>query len=218
MSVEQRGATEAAASLEAIAARLRDLTPITSVVAADVMTFVDDRFASGTDPNGSAWAPLTQSTLRARTEDAAAARTRALRRHARAADAARGEMRLVSSRDEDGVMVHSMRLVRTRRTTERLESEFGHLVSPAGVTILVDTNRLRGSIFGRGERTGLRFGTNVGYAAPHQLGTRRMPKRAFLPVDSTGSAFTLSTGGLAGEFWRAARERIRRFIRTGEVT
>lgn len=156
MSVTQTGAAEAATSLEAIAARLRDLTPITSVVAADVMTFVDDRFASGTDPSGTGWAPLAEST------------------------------------------------VRQRR---------GTVANP-----LIDTGRLRGSIFGRGERAGLRFGTNVPYAAPHQLGTRRMPRRAFLPVDSAGSAFSLSTGGLAGQFWAEARERIRRFIRTGEVT
>ena len=156
MSVEQRGAEEAAESLEAVAARLRDLTPITSVVAADVMTFVDDRFVSAVDPSGGAWAPLAAST------------------------------------------------VAQRR---------GSVANP-----LIDTGRLRSSIFGRGERAGLRFGTNVTYAAPHQLGTRKMPRRAFLPVDSAGSAFSLSSAGPGGEFWRDARERIRRFIRTGEVT
>lgn len=158
MTVTQTGGREAVASLEAVAARLRDLSPVTSVVAADVMTFVDDRFASGTDPSGAAWAPLKPATV--------------ARRRGTVANA------------------------------------------------LIDTGRLRSSIFGRGERTGLRFGTNVSYAAPHQLGASngRPPRRAFLPVDSTGSAFSLSTAGLAGAFWTAARERIRRFIRTGEVT
>ena len=165
MSVEQRGAEEAAESLEAVAARLRDLTPITSVVAADVMTFVDDRFANATDPGGQPWATLEDSTI-------------------------------------------------ARRRSGPGSSRFAvGTVSP-----LIDTGRLRSSIFGRGERTGLRFGTNVAYAAPHQLGTRKMPRRAFLPVDSAGSAFSLSSAGPGGEFWRDARERIRRFIRTGEVT
>jgi phage gpG-like protein len=140
--------TSAADTLSAIAARLRDLTPITSVVAADLMTFVDDRFASSTAPDGSAWAEL--------------------------------------------------------------KSRVG--------TVLVDTSRLRNSIFGRGQRAGLQFGTNVPYAGHHQLGTERIPQRAFLPVESSGSAFVLDTRGPAGTFWADARSRIAHFIRTGEVT
>lgn len=137
----------ASATLAAIAARLRDLTPITSVVAADLMTFVDDRFASSTAPSGEAWAEL--------------------------------------------------------------KSRIG--------TTLVDTSRLRNSIFGRGQRAGLQFGTNVTYGRPHQLGTERIPQRAFLPVESSGSAFALSTRGPAATFWADARTRIAHFIRTGEV-
>jgi phage gpG-like protein len=138
----------AADTIAGIAARLRDLTPITSVVAADLMTFVDDRFAGGTAPDGGAWAPL--------------------------------------------------------------KARVG--------SVLIDTSRLRNSIFGRGQRTGLQFGTNVPYAGHHQLGTERIPQRAFLPVESSGSAFALSTRGPAATFWADARTRIAHFIRTGEVT
>ncbi len=143
-------------AVAAIAARLRDLTPITSVVAADVMTFVDDRFASATAPDGSAWPALAPAT------------------------------------------------VASRR---------GSIANP-----LIDTGRLRSSIFGRGQRTGLQFGTNVGYGRPHQIGTRRIPRRAFLPADSSGSAFTLTSTGPGGAFWTDATRRISHYIRTGEVT
>jgi hypothetical protein len=126
-------------------------------------------------------------------------------------------MRLVSRRDADGVMVHTMRLVRTRRDSAALERDFGHLVSAAGVTILVDTGRLRSSVFARAQPNGLQFGTNVRYAAPHQTGTRRMPRRAFLPIDGSGP-YTLTATGPAGTHWQRARESVRRYIRTGEVT
>jgi phage gpG-like protein len=216
VTITQTGATEAQARLEAIAARLADITPVMQVAAADTMTLIDDSFAGSRAPDGSPWAPLSQSTLRQRTASAADARTRALRRHARAADETRGEMRLVSRRDADGVMVHTMRLVRTRRSAERLESDFGHLVSSAGVTILVDTGRLRGSMFARGTRTGLAFGTNTPYAAPHQTGGRRLPQRAFLPVEM-GAAPRLMSTGPAGTHWTRVRDSVRRYIATGEV-
>lgn len=158
MTVTQTGATEAAARLEAMAARLRDLSPVTQVIAADTMTLIDDSLANSRAPDGSAWAPLAASTLAAR-----------------------------------------------RGTT---------------ATPLVDTGRLRGSIFARGSRTGLAFGTNVEYAAPHQLGNAsgRPPKRAFLPVEMLGSAWSLMTSGPAGTHWTRARDAVRRYITEGVVT
>jgi phage gpG-like protein len=53
---------EAAAMLNAIADRLSNLQPIMEVVAADVRTFVDDRFASGTDVDGVAFKALSHTT------------------------------------------------------------------------------------------------------------------------------------------------------------
>lgn len=156
MSVTQTGLDEASRSLEAIAARLRDLTPVTSVIAADTATLIDDSFANSREPTGSAFAPLAPATVARR----------------------RG----------------------------------------GSATPLVDTSRLRASVFARGLRTGVQFGTNVGYGRPHQIGTSRIPKRAFLPVESSGSAFVLTTTGPAGQHWDRARTSISRFIRTGEVS
>jgi phage virion morphogenesis protein len=155
VSVEVTGLDETRTSLEAMAARLRDLRPVMAVVAADTMTLIDDSFAGSRAPDGSPWAPLAESTLRQR-----------------------------------------------RGTT---------------ATTLVDTGRLRSSMFARGQATGIEFGTNVSYAAPHQTGARRMPRRAFLPIDGSGP-YTLTATGPAGTHWQRARESIRRYIRTGEVT
>lgn len=154
MTVSVRGADEVGAKLAGVSARLRDLTPQTTVIAADVMTLVDDSFAGGRAPDGSTWAPLAESTLRQR----------------------------------------------------------------RGTTTLVDTGALRSSISARATRTGLMFGTNIPYGRPHQTGGRRLPQRAFLPVDISGTGWSLTERGPAGDFWRRAREAIANFVRTGEVT
>ena len=155
MTVTQTGVTEAQARLDAMAARLRDLSPVTQIIAADTMTLIDDSFAGSRAPDGAAWAPLAASTL-----------------------------------------------ARRRGTT---------------ATILVDKTILRPSIFARAQPTGLQFGTNVPYGRYHQTGTRRMPRRAFLPIDGSGP-YTLAASGPAGTHWSRARESIRRYITEGVVS
>ena len=84
--------------------------------------------------------------------------------------------------------------------------------------ILVDTGRLRGSINATGDAHNLRFGTNVGYGLFHQAGTRRMPSRAFLPIDGSPGLFALATSGPAGSHWQRVRDAVRRYVLTGEVS
>jgi phage virion morphogenesis protein len=156
VSVTQTGASEVGARLAGVAARLRDLTPITSVIAADTMTVIDDAFRDERAPDGTSWQQLAPSTVASR-----------------------------------------------RGTAPR---------------ILTDTGRLRSSNSARGTRNGLLFGTNVAYGRPHQTGGRRLAKRAFLPVDIDGSSWKLMDRGPAGEHWRRARDSIRHYITTGEVT
>lgn len=83
--------------------------------------------------------------------------------------------------------------------------------------ILVDTGRLRGSINATGDARTIRFGTNVGYGLFHQVGTRRMPRRAFLPIDGSPGAFTISRSGVAGPHWLRIRDSVRRYIVSGEI-
>jgi len=103
---------------------------------------------------------------------------------------------------------------------------------------LIDTSTLRSSISTTVDRSRLRFGTNVRYAAAQQLGfaksgtlkrrsrgrkvgaeyTVTVEARPFLPVRRAGGSFRLMTVGLAGQHWRASVEMIKRYIATGEVT
>lgn len=178
MGIRVTGVEEAKRKLEEVQARMRDLTPVLSVIAQDTKTLIDDAFAGSTTPENVAWAPLSPRTL---------ARRR------------------------------------------------GGSGNP-----LVDTSRLRNSITAYGRGTSLKFGTTVEYAAPHQFGFSRsgtlkrrsyspqreagspwsfgVPARPFLPVTKASGGYRLMTNGMAGEHWRRAREAIRRYIATGEVT
>lgn len=49
--------------MEAIAARLRDMSPIMTVVAEDTRTLIDDSFQTLTSPAGQPWAPLSDTTI-----------------------------------------------------------------------------------------------------------------------------------------------------------
>lgn len=50
---------------------------------------------------------------------------------------------------------------------------------------LVDTGRLRSSIATKAGDRSILYGTNVSYAGPHQYGTKRIPRRRFMPTDLT---------------------------------
>lgn len=200
MTIEATGLTEAQRRLEGMAARLRDLTPVTSVAAADTMALIDDSFAQSKSPDGTAWAPLSDATLMARARDAA------------------GPSRVTNS--TIGPLREGQSRTRTRRWTRRRSEAAASAVFNAKP--LIDTGRLRSSMFSRGERDGLKFGTNTGYAAPHQTGSikvaNRPAMRAFLPVTKAGGTWALMTAGPGGAHWTRVRESIRRYVATGEVT
>lgn len=63
MPLRVTGIAETQARLDAVAERMRDLTPVLSVIAQDTVTLIDDSFASSRSPDGSAWAPLSPKTL-----------------------------------------------------------------------------------------------------------------------------------------------------------
>ena len=52
---------EAAQRLETLADRLRDMSPILTVIAEDTRTLIDDSFQVSASPDGSAWAPFTDT-------------------------------------------------------------------------------------------------------------------------------------------------------------
>lgn len=198
MTITQTGGEAVVSRLTGIRERMRDLTPITSIAAADTATLIDDSFANSRAPDGSAWAPLAESTLMGRARSAA------------------GPTRV--SRALIGPLPEGVSRTRTRRWTRRRSEAAAAAVFNA--TPLNDSGRLRASLFSRGSRDGLIFGTNTPYARPHHNGAQngRPPRRAFLPVDLIGNTWAFVQTGPAGEHWRRVSAAFARFIATGEVT
>jgi phage gpG-like protein len=188
---------EAAAMLTAIADRLSNLQPIMEVVAADVRTFIDDRFASGTNVDGQPWAGLSDVALEMRARKARGYTTN----------------RMIGPLPEG----------QRRRTAKRWTRAVSERVSAAvfGAKPLLDTTRLRRSITARANPKGLKFGSNVIYAAKQNFGDAEnkmfnkapapVPARSFLPVTASG----LDLAPLA--FWDRQREVIAHWVKTGEV-
>jgi phage virion morphogenesis protein len=50
--------------MSALAERLRDMTPILTVLAEDTRTLIDDSFQASKSPDGTPWAPLSDATIR----------------------------------------------------------------------------------------------------------------------------------------------------------
>jgi len=57
------GLTETQREMQAVQARLRDLTPVLTVLAADIRTLIDDSFENSRDPSGQSWQPLQPKTV-----------------------------------------------------------------------------------------------------------------------------------------------------------
>lgn len=63
MPLTQTGAEDVERRLGDVASRLRDLTPALQIAGADTVTLVSDAFASERSPDGTPWAPLSETTL-----------------------------------------------------------------------------------------------------------------------------------------------------------
>lgn len=184
--------------IEEMKARAKNLRPALMVLAQDLRTFVDDRFATSTAPDGQPWAELSESALRSRARRAAGP---SVRRNA-----------LVGPLPE-GV----------RRTTRRAWTRSRARRAMAAVfdaKILIDTARLRQSITTKVGRSDLTVGTNVVYAGVHQFGSDdgATPPRPFLPFTSAGGRVVAIEGGPATALWTRIREAVRGYIATGRVT
>jgi phage virion morphogenesis protein len=133
VAVNVKGLDELIRGSEEMAARLADMGPVMAVAAEDLRAFVDDRFETGTDPQGDEWHSLEPATIRKRRKGGAGGQP----------------------------------------------------------TILVDTATLRNSTTAESTGDSLIVGTNVDYAAAHQLGTESMFERPFIP---TGEDFKSGIG------------------------
>jgi phage gpG-like protein len=66
VSASVRGLTESEQADEAIADRMRNLTPVLQVLAQDLRTLIDDAFDQSRSPMGQPWAPLKPATIKRR--------------------------------------------------------------------------------------------------------------------------------------------------------
>ncbi len=155
MRITADGAAKVTENLRAMAARMRDLSPVMAVGAAELQTLVDDSFQQQRSPDGTPWAPHAASTAKRR---------------------------------------------------------------GPGARILIKTARLRSSVVVTSGPRSITLGTNVGYAAPNQLGSRTAPARPFFPVDGAAGRYVFMDRGPAGAALARIRDRIRAYIRTGSMT
>jgi len=89
-----------------------------------------------------------------------------------------------------------------------------------GTKILVDSGRLKNSMFARAKGNAIEFGSNVAYLAPHQLGTDRagkkhnvkIPRRIIAPVVKRGGFWTLVDSGPAKAVFFKIMTDLKRFI------
>jgi phage gpG-like protein len=170
MATRTTGLVEAMDELEAITARIRDLSPVLTVAARDTKTLIDNSFRRSRSPDGSPWSQLKPSTIKRRRQGP---RTRA------------------------------------RKATNLVDTDV--------MTILVDTDILRKSMYSTSDKSSLTMGTITPYAVYHQFGNGRM-LRPFMPIEGSVTSYQLMTGGPAGRHWRDVRDMVIEYIRTGQIT
>lgn len=93
--------------------------------------------------------------------------------------------------------------------------------------VLQNTTRLRRSIAVTSDKRSFRFGTNVEYAGPLQLGAtikvfgrgkpRALVARPFLPVVGSNNRYELMTTGSAASHWSRIRDMVKRYVVTGQL-
>lgn len=155
VSLSVRGLRENIRAIEDMEKRLGNLEPAWTVAAQLMIRFIDDRFATGTDPSGNPWEPLSDATLLSRRGSTA--------------------------------------------------------------TILVDTGRLRNSITAFHDGNTLKFGTNVVYAAVHQLGGEHIPERPFFPVADVGGSWVFIDDGPSAALLEQIGRGVESYVATGRV-
>jgi phage gpG-like protein len=117
-----------------------------------------------------------------------------------------------------------MRKPRGRSGAGRAVAIVGHLGS---MKTLIDTSRLRDRVSTKFGARSINAGTDVVYAATHQLGrpdnkmfggktTHPIPARPFLPFERGGGKWSFMSSGPAADAWRVLREYIRSYVLTGE--
>lgn len=199
MRIQARGIGRAVSKIDAVAARLLDLTPVMRVVGEMMVAEAQSSFRSQSSPDGKPWPALSGVTV--------------YRRIARKGGRA-------------GVSYSNRRVF---KRGGGLTARASKALAPGGIAMLRDRGRLFGSLSSKASPRSLKFGADVVYArAQHEgnpdnkmFGKRPapIPARRFLPVIGGGKGGRASkmTGGRADALWAESARLLRRFVLTGVV-
>jgi|GEM_PF-2911940 len=181
-------ADEVAANLAAIARRAASPEPQLKIAAEELRAIVDDTFRESTSAAGERWPALAPSTLL----------RRALSRG--------GKRRKVRKNKSTGYSV-GVDLGLSNKAARNISN-----VKP-----LVDTGRGRGSIRVRASGRTVTISTDAQYMVHHLRGPKP-PRRAWAPVIDVGGRWMFDTRGKGGAWLSATKDRLKRYVLTGQVS
>ena len=175
-----RGADEVVRKLEAAARAATDWMP---KKAAGLVAAYSQRAFREADLRPSPWAPLAQSTIAARGSRARKAQKDAklARKAAKDALAAIGSAK--SAKEADKLARRAVRAKARAKAKAAYAKSTMNAVAAGTVSPLIDTGRLWHSVTSQGAAVT----SAAPYAKYHQLGTKKMPARPFVPVKPDGS-------------------------------
>lgn len=175
-----RGADEVVRKLEAAARAATDWMP---KKAAGLVAAYSQRAFREADLRPSPWAPLAQSTIAARGSRARKAQKDAklARKAAKDALAAIGSAK--SAKEADKLARRAVRAKARAKAKAAYAKSTMNAVAAGTVSPLIDTGRLWHSVTSQGAAVT----SDAPYAKYHQLGTKKMPARPFVPVKPDGS-------------------------------
>lgn len=208
MRVTARGLAEKEEKLRAMAARLRDLSPVMRVIGERFVAETLQSFREQASPDGTPWPALSGVTVYRRIT--------------------RGQERL--SGGQFGPRQQTQRRSRAFRRSGALTRRAERMLSPGGIQMLRDKGALAQGISSKAMPKSVRLSADRVYAATQQFGRAEnkmfnnakghpapIPARPFMPVVSVGGKVVEMSGGRATAFWAYARRALREYVLTGEI-
>ena len=175
-----RGADEVVRKLEAAARAATDWMP---KKAAGLVAAYSQRAFREADLRPSPWAPLAQSTIAARGSRARKAQKDAKLARKAAKDALAAIGGAKSAVEADKLARRAVRAKARAKAKAAYAKSTMNAVAAGTVSPLIDTGRLWHSVTSQGAAVT----SDAPYAKYHQLGTKKMPARPFVPVKPDGS-------------------------------
>lgn len=199
MRVTVRGLTEKEEKLRAMAARLRDLSPVMRVIGERFVAETLDSFRQQASPDGTPWPALSGVTV-----------YRRLTRGGKAAFKKRGGRQ---RRSEGALTKRAGRMlspggIAMLRDKGALAGGISSKPMPKSLRLSADRVYAATQQFGRPENK--MFNNAKGHPAP-------IPARPFMPVVSVGGKVVEMSGGRAALFWAYAKRAVKAYVLTGEI-